>query len=206
MDDLMNDLADDIQENQSSRIIRERRSSQQTLSLGKILFFGGAGLLVLIVLVLLLFIGGNGDSKEDLLLIQSRLTRVEARIKNTGALEDRIQQIEEQQLGVRQSLLKADRSIGSLKGDLTQLTEAFENSREKTTAVPQKVEVQKQAQEKKVSQPEKRYHVVSRGETLYRISKKYGVSVDELRRLNNMGPAALIHPGLKLLIASETSE
>ena len=109
MDDLINDLAEDVKENQSSRIIRERRSSLQILSQGKILLFGGAGLLVLIVLVLLLFLGGNGDSKEDLSLIQTRLTLLEARIKNTGAFGDRIQQIEEQQMGVRQSLLKADR-------------------------------------------------------------------------------------------------
>jgi LysM repeat protein len=164
------------------------------------------GFLVLIVLILLLFLGGNRDSKEDLSLIQARLTRLEARIKNTGALEDRIQQLEEQLMGVRQSLLKADRSIRSLKGDLAQLTEAFENSREKTTAVPQKVEVKKQAQEKKVSQPEKGYHIVNRGETLYRISKKYGISIDELRRLNSIEPYAIIHPGQKLLITSKPTE
>ena len=206
MDDLINDLAEDVKENQSSRIIRERRSSLQTLSQGKILLFGGAGLLVLIVLVLLLFIGGNGDSKEDLSLIQTRLTLLEARIKNTEALGDRIQQIEEQQMGVRQSLLKADRSIRSLKGDLTQLTEAFENSRKKTTAVAPKAEVKQPAQEETISQPEKGYHVVSRGETLYRISKKYGIPVAKLRRLNNMDPSALIHPGQKLLIASDAAE
>lgn len=206
MDDLINDLAEDVKENQSSRIIRERRSSLQILSQGKILLFGGAGLLVLIVLVLLLFLGGNGDSKEDLSLIQTRLTLLEARIKNTEALGDRIQQIEEQQMGVRQSLLKADRSIRSLKGDLTQLTEAFENSRKKATAVPPKAEVKQPAQKETISQPEKGYHLVSRGETLYRISKKYGIPVDKLRRLNNMDPSALIHPGQKLLIASDAAE
>lgn len=206
MDDLINDLAEDIKENQSSRIIRERRSSLQTLSQGKILLFGGAGLFVLIVLVLLLFLGGNGDSKEDLSLIQTRLTLLEARIKNTEALGDRVQQIEEQQMGVRQSLLKADRSIRSFKGDLIQLTEAFENSRKKATAVPPKAEVKQPAQKETISQPEKGYHLVSRGETLYRISKKYGIPVDKLRRLNNMDPSALIHPGQKLLIASEAAE
>ncbi len=206
MDDLINDLAEDVKENQSSRIIRERRSSLQTLSQGKILLFGGAGLLVLIVLVLLLFIGGNGDSKEDLSLIQTRLTLLEARIKNTEALGDRIQQIEEQQMGVRQSLLKADRSIRSLKGDLTQLTEAFENSRKKATALTPQAEVKQPAQKETISKPEKGYYLVSRGETLYRISKKYGIPVAKLRRLNNMDPSALIHPGQKLLIASDAAE
>ena len=95
MDDLINDLADDVQENQSSRIHRERRSSLYTISQGKILLFGGAGLLVLIILVVLLFLGGRGAPSEDLSLIQARLTQMEARIKATIAMENRLQEFEE---------------------------------------------------------------------------------------------------------------
>ena len=106
MDDLINDLADDAQENQSSRILRERRASLYTISQGKILLFGGAGLLVLIILVVLLFLGGKEAPSEDLSLIQARLTRMEARIKAAIAMESRIQQFEEKEKEVRQSLLK----------------------------------------------------------------------------------------------------
>jgi LysM repeat protein len=201
MDDLINDLADDAQENQSSRILRERRSSLYTISQGKILLFGGAGLLVLIILVVLLFLGGKEAPSEDLSLLQARLTRMEARIKATGVLENRIQQIEEQGKEVRQSLLKTDLSIRTIKGDLNQLIEAFEGSQKKTPPVPKKVEAPKSVKEASIAQTEKGYHVVSRGETLYRISKEYGISVDDLRRLNNMDPKALIHPGQKLLVA-----
>jgi LysM repeat protein len=45
-----------------------------------------------------------------------------------------------------------------------------------------------------------RYHTVERGDTLYRISQKYGVSVPELRRLNNIGEGQYIYPGQKILI------
>ena len=203
MDDLINDLADDAQENQSSRILRERRSSLYTISQGKILLFGGAGLLVLIILVVLLFLGGKEAPSEDLSLLQARLTRMEARIKTTGALENRIQQIEEQGKEVRQSLLKTDLSIRTIKGDLNQLIEAFEGSQKKTPPVPKKVEVPKSVKEASIAQTEKDYHLVSRGETLYRISRKYGISVDDLRRLNNMDPNALIHPGQKLLVTPQ---
>jgi len=201
MDDLINDLADDAEENQSSRILRERRSSLYTISQGKILLFGGAGLLVLIILVVLLFLGGKEAPSEDLSLLQARLTRMEARIKATGVLENRIQQIEEQGKEVRQSLLKTDLSIRTIKGDLNQLIEAFEGSQKKTPPVPKKVEAPKSVKEASIAQAEKGYHLVSRGETLYRISKQYGISVDDLRRLNNMDSNALIHPGQKLLVA-----
>jgi LysM repeat protein len=201
MDDLINDLADDVQENQSSRILRERRSSLYTISQGKILLFGGAGLFVLIILVVLLFLGGRGAPSEDLSLIQARLTQMEARIKAAIAMGNRLQQFEEKEKEVRQALLKTDLSIRTIKGDLNQLIEAFESLQKKTTPIPKKVEAPKPVKEASIVQTEQGYHLVSRGDTLYRISKKYGISVDDLRRLNNMDPNALIHPGQKLLVA-----
>ena len=212
MDDLINDLADDAQEDQSSRIIRERRSSLYTISQGKILLFGGAGLLVLIILVVLLFLGGKETPSEDLSLIQARLTRMEARIKNASTLESRIQEIEEKENEIRQALLKTDLSIRTIKGDLNQIIEAFESLQKKMppapkkAEAPKKVEAPKPAKEAPKPQPETGYHVVSRGETLYRISRKYGISVDELRRLNNMGPNAPIYPGQKLLVVQQKKQ
>lgn len=47
------------------------------------------------------------------------------------------------------------------------------------------------------------YHEVRRGESLYRISMKYGLSVDELCRLNNIHPHQIIRPGQKLLVFPE---
>jgi LysM repeat protein len=47
------------------------------------------------------------------------------------------------------------------------------------------------------------YHEVSEGETLYRISVNYGVSVDDLCRINKIDPTKyIIHPGQKILLAS----
>jgi LysM repeat protein len=156
--------------------------------------------LILIILVVLLFLGGKEAPSEDLSLIQARLNRIEARIKTAGALENRIQQIEEKEKEVRQSLLKTDLSIRALKGDLNQIIEAFEASQKKKPPVPKKVEAPKAAVKASTPQTEKGYHLVSRGETLYRISKKYGISVDDLRRINNMDQNAPIHPGQKLLV------
>jgi lipid-binding SYLF domain-containing protein len=47
-----------------------------------------------------------------------------------------------------------------------------------------------------------RYYAVERGDTLYGISKKYGISVAELRRLNNLREGQHIYPGQKILIRS----
>jgi LysM repeat protein len=60
------------------------------------------------------------------------------------------------------------------------------------------------AAEKPVSAEMKRYHKVRPGETLYRIAKRYGISVSELCRLNSISLNQAIHPGQKLLIPSES--
>jgi LysM repeat protein len=44
------------------------------------------------------------------------------------------------------------------------------------------------------------YHEVVAGETLYGISRRYGLTVDELRRLNKLEPEATIYPEQRLLI------
>lgn len=43
-------------------------------------------------------------------------------------------------------------------------------------------------------------HLVKSGETAYSVSKKYGMSVDELKRLNNLGASNTIVPGQKLKV------
>lgn len=45
-------------------------------------------------------------------------------------------------------------------------------------------------------------HVVAKGDTLYSISRKYGLSVEDLLKLNGMPTGAVIHPGDALRVGS----
>ena len=49
----------------------------------------------------------------------------------------------------------------------------------------------------------KQYHKVKRGETFYSISKQYGISVDEIRHINNLRPNKSIQTDQKLLVNYE---
>jgi len=49
----------------------------------------------------------------------------------------------------------------------------------------------------------KQFHTVQEGETLYRISKKYGISLKELRKLNNLSADQPLRAGQKLLVSPE---
>ena len=44
------------------------------------------------------------------------------------------------------------------------------------------------------------YHVVKKGETLYRISRRYGISVQKIKYMNKLGRSNTIHPGDKIII------
>lgn len=49
--------------------------------------------------------------------------------------------------------------------------------------------------------PTKRYHEVKKGETATSIAKKYGLSLEELRKLNNLSPKGALHVGQKLIVS-----
>lgn len=48
--------------------------------------------------------------------------------------------------------------------------------------------------------PEKQYHTVKKGESLYKIAKRYGTTVNKLLKLNNLTEKSKIQPGQKIRI------
>jgi len=48
---------------------------------------------------------------------------------------------------------------------------------------------------------EKQYHRVQKGETLYRIGRKYGISVEELQKLNNLSSDQPLRAGQRLVVS-----
>jgi len=62
------------------------------------------------------------------------------------------------------------------------------------------IKIQPSSPQKEIIQHGQQYHMVERGETLYRISKRYGISVEEICRLNNFKQGKTIQAGQKLLV------
>jgi membrane-bound lytic murein transglycosylase D len=60
----------------------------------------------------------------------------------------------------------------------------------------------KAAQKEKAAAPSgKKIHTVQKGETIYGISKKFGIKTDDLRKLNNLGAEDTVKPGQKLVVS-----
>ncbi len=62
--------------------------------------------------------------------------------------------------------------------------------------------VEKQTQQEEDSSKEVKFHIVKEGETLYRIHKKYGVPVEDIKKWNHLKSNTL-HKGQKLIIPPE---
>ncbi len=166
----------------------------------------GAGIVALIIFFFVLFpkdkppeetVGSEslpdsvqeGERNADIKKISERLSLLEERTREIEKMKQRISELEKDVL--------ANRSDSSMQ-----------NSRSGSPVpspdtAPASQEVVKPPEKKKT--PEKsvkaKYHVIRQGETLYQVSRSYGLPVETVQKLNNLPPKAILQPGQKILIS-----
>lgn len=144
-----------------------------------------------------------------------RLVALEARL---GQIEERLSELERQL-----EPMNKDKATGTgadtLKSRMDNLEEAASQRMEalskrvdilaeKVDAAVKTKPASKPSAAKKISKPQTtpspktaRYHTVKKGDTLYSISRHYGLSVDELLKINKLGSNTTINPGDKLKVS-----
>ena len=149
---------------------------------------------IIIVLLVVIFVGGiiyffTRQSTQGDATLQSKI----------ASLEEKITGLEKQIVDLQgKSVAGApDPSLLHRVDALSQKVEALKKRSESTTELktkpsPPKLPVKDQ----------KRYHTVQKGETLSKISKKYGITVKELRKLNDLSESQSVRAGQKLLISA----
>jgi LysM repeat protein len=182
--------------------IMHRKSFLDLMLQRRTLILVGAGILFFIILIALLS-GGNSElSKKDLAGMSARLDLLEKRLTRLEEVELRIATLQKQGTMLEQSMGATDGSIRSLTQKVDSLTQRLEAKVEETTSVVKETEAPAGIKRKAVSPDKRRVHEVRRGDSLYRISLKYGLSVDELCKLNDIKPNQAIYPGQKLFVTS----
>jgi hypothetical protein len=197
-------IADDLDYTQKDENIRRRKSILNFNPRRKTLILGGAGILILIVLIAIFSGGDNKLSTGDLTSIQVRVDQLENRLTRLEAIKARIASLEKQEKRLPQSM--ADRSGKPLTERLDKLTHRIDQLEKTMASAPAKTEASYPIQKKPFPLDKGRYHEVRYGENLYRIALQYGITVNELCRLNNMTPGQVIHPGQKLLVAPKSNQ
>jgi LysM repeat protein len=197
-------LAKDPNYSGNDQTARPPRKRPRLKAKGKTLMVGGIGILLVVILVALLFRSGNDydPSREDFVILEARLSQLEAKIKHLEGIEMRIGSLEER---VRKppSLLAGIQEMGS---PLTEKSEQPTRSLDRVEKAASPTQPPSSTEKKPSSTRKPRYHEVRSGETLYRIARNHGITVDELCQYNNINPEQPIHPGQRLLVAPESTQ
>jgi LysM repeat protein len=158
--------------------------------------FLGAGLVVLVaLLVLFIPLSQTTGSFTQMKALEGRLKNVEERLFAFEGVEKRLAQVEQRTAGIEGS----EKKVAQLEQRVAELAKPTEKP-----AAPSPTKAQK-ANTTSQPSPEARYHKVRAGETVYSIARHYGLTVDELRKLNKLTPDAVIHPGDKLVVSKGKS-
>jgi len=118
---------------------------------------------------------------------------VEQSLPQLAGLVMEFQQSVSKLIATAESLTKR---MDELSREVAQLQTAAVTEETKSKAP---VSVQKES----VVKTDTAYHQVQQGETLYGIAKKYGISLAELCRLNQISAGQAIKPGQKLLVSKQ---
>lgn len=167
------------------------------------LMVGGFIVLIILAVILIPILRGSGDH-DKIQSLDARLKKLEARLNRMENLDKRLSLLDklrtELEISIMERIDSLEASI-SMRMDkkVKELDTLHMEARQKT---PDKGKTVKTAEKK----TESVYHEVSAGETLYRISRQYGLTVEELRRLNKISPESVIHVGQKLIIGKEKNK
>jgi len=131
----------------------------------------------LIVVLLFFFWGGSGKDKSSETLAQTA--------QRLDAMEQKIAALQKQQ---------EDLVNGPVRG----LVEKVEMLEKRPAKKPEPAASSKA----QAAPPTKRYHKVKKGETIPSIAKRYGLSAEELKRMNKLAPKTTLAVGQNLIVST----
>lgn len=134
----------------------------------------GAGVLIVALVIIFFRVSGKDKPNEVLAQMEKRLTIIEQKIATLETQQENL----------------ATGPVKSL-AEKVEMLEKRPAERPKPPASPKTQAVP----------PAKRYHVVKKGETITKIAKRYGLSVEKLRRMNKLSPKTTVVAGQKLIIS-----
>ena len=155
-------------------------------------------LIVIILLIAVLSRSQDLAEKKQLLMLETRLEELERRlsgIENTrnqstaSAMPEKQLDLVVERLDRLENLVNA--KMDQVITELKPAKQTLDQPKPPLATTPPPVIKEKEDLKPKV-------HRVQAGETLYRISRLYGLTVEQLRTYNKLGPNASIYPGQEL--------
>ena len=149
----------------------------------------GAGILIVMILVYLFLQPAKRAPGPDTVL----LSKIEVLERRVAQLEGRFRAPSQSDEKLETLSKSLSERIDQVENQLVRLKAELESPKKKAETAPG---AKKEPHQTKPAS----YHVVTKGETLYRIALRYNMTVEEVRRLNNLKPDQPILPGQRLLV------
>lgn len=175
----------------------------------------GIGLVIVVVAFYAIYPrGGEQDAFPDSGALSDRLTQVEEKIGGMEALLEELDALKKDIEPVKNAILRLDATDASMstrldrmEKQLASLQKEMEEIKNKTSAEAKssaasttKSTTSSAPAETKKTGAQAVYYEVQKGDTLYSISRRYGVSVKTIRDLNSLSEKDAIQPGQKLKV------
>lgn len=182
-------------ENQGYRSLKEKKSLPNVRFILPLLLVG----IVIVTLMAVWFRGKPQIPPVNLVdhQLEDRVAGLENQMMELKGIEERLKALERDS----QSYLQAVERLNRMETSLSQRTD---QASKPPSAAPTKPAAnrapEKQAPQTVVRQANAVNYVVKSGDTLYAISRRYQVSIDQLAADNNLGKKSTLYPGQKLTI------
>ena len=163
---------------------------------GLFLMIFGAAALALMVIVWFSTAGRTTGVGERLSAIEKRLGDLEtgrSQREQGGGPSDAGQRLEKQIAGLVERLDRIESTNAKRLAEIDNAVKALAQKKNTASAADKSAD-------KKSGGPSPVIHIVKKSETLYGISQQYGLSLNQLREMNQMKKGATIYPGQKLMV------
>ena len=203
MNEFIEEFADDFTYGQKTEQLEVSEKTSGGAKGGRmVLLIGILCLIILGGLAAFVWTGTDGQTEEQLLNIQSKMAQIEMRLARIERMEDKSPQREKQERDFQKALDEKARAFKDWNRQLEDLKKRVENLAQMSTKPKAPPRPATAVREEGPASPQRLSHEVKRGETLYRISRKYGVSIPQLRTWNGLSPDDFIKPGQTLWVSS----
>ena len=163
----------------------------------------GAIGLVIIVILLVMVLAGPSDvvDRQQVQALEDRIQQLEKRITTTGVMDEALGRIDSNEKELSLIMERVDRFEGTVSTQIDQIIKELGKLHQKAGTAPATKAKTPQPAAKSTPEKQTKVHEVRTGETLYSISRRYGLTVDQLRTYNNIGKDTAIRPGQKLKLS-----
>jgi LysM repeat protein len=153
---------------------------------------GGAGLIVIVVLFVIFFSGSKdtADSRQ-LQTLEAKIQQLEKKLASIDTIDQALGRLRKQEQNLNSISERFDRFNSTVTSQIDQIIKELGALHQKSSQAPQPPKTGQRETKAK-------FHQVRAKETLWGISRQYGLTVDQLRSYNNMGSKATLQPGQRL--------